>query len=117
MAVVKGIETLYGVSFSYHKISDVHIIIKDGDTQLRITVDSYLNKEARDAGKQPVKTENIISHADFALSAFYALLKGKFADYADSEDVFEEDTKTKLPSILTQQTPQGKLISQVKENE
>lgn len=117
MALVKGIETQYGSAFNYHKISDVRIITDDKGVSLRITVDSYLNKEARQSGKKPVKTVNIISNADFALTAFYALLKAKFADFADSTDDFEVLSERVSDVVtLTQQTPQGELISQTREN-
>lgn len=117
MALSKGIENMFGISFSYHKLNDVHIIIGDDGIQLRMTVASYVNKEARDEGKQPFLSENIIDGADFALTPFYKLLKAKFADYADAQDVFEDKQENPRRAVYTQQTLQGKLISQREEDE
>lgn len=116
MALKKEITNEYGVDFQYHKISDVRIINKDGDVQIRMIVDSYLNEEQRRSGKASIRTENIIQHADFALTPFYALLKAKFPQYENAEDVVEETTDA-IPAIMTQQSMDGKLISQTKEGE
>lgn len=121
MAIVKGIENIYGAKFSYHKLSDVRIAVTANGIQLRMIVESYMDKDARKTGKQPVRTENIIENADFALTPFYKLLKAKFADYAGSEDDFEDSWKTneleetKKKITYTQQTVQGKLISKYEE--
>ena len=118
MALVKGIENSYGVKFSYHKIDNVKIVVTDKGIQLRMTVDSYVDKDARKNGKKPVRTENIIEGADFALTPFYMLLKAKFADYADADDDFIDDWKETKPAKITytQQTPQGDLISHYEES-
>ena len=112
MALTKGIENLYGATFSYHKLQDVHIIVSDNGIQLRMTVDSYIDKDARKAHKKPVRTENIIDNADFALTPFYKLLKAKFTDYQDAQDDFEVINPNNADTILfVQQSPQGELIS------
>lgn len=116
MALIKGIENVYGATFNYHKISDVRITNRNGDIQLCIVVDSYIDKKARDEGKRPVQTENVILHADFALAPFYQLLRAKFGDYSDSEDVFEEDKiKSKRAAVMIQQTTDGRTISKYEE--
>lgn len=117
MAIVKGIENIYGAKFSYHKLSDVRIAVTANGIQLRMIVESYMDKDARKTGKQPVRTENIIENADFALTPFYKLLKAKFEDYAGSEDDFEDSWKPAADKniVLTQQTPQGQLISKHEE--
>ncbi len=118
MALTKGIENIYGASFNYHKISDVKIVVSDNGIQLRIIVDSFVDKDARKAGKKPVRTENIIEGADFALTPFYMLLKAKFGDFADATDDFDDAWKNKLtPQVIyTQQTPQGELLSKYRES-
>ena len=117
MALTKGIENIYGASFNYHKISDVKIVVSDNGIQLRIIVDSFVDKDARKAGKKPVRTENIIEGADFALTPFYMLLKAKFGDFADATDDFDDAWKNKVtPQVIyTQQTPQGELLSKYRE--
>lgn len=121
MALVKGIENIYGAKFSYHKLSDVRIAVTENGIQVRMIVDSYIDKQARVDGKQAVRTENIIENADFALTPFYMLLKAKFADYAEAEDDFSTDWKTngqeetKKKITYTQQTVQGKLLSKREE--
>lgn len=119
MALVKGIENLYGTKFNYHKLDNIKIVVTNNGIQLRMTVDSYVDKEARMAGKKPVRTENIIEGADFALTPFYMLLKAKFADFNDAQDDFDDAWKGALtPQIIyTQQTPQGELISKTYEGE
>ena len=118
MAITKGIENIYGVSFDYHKLVDVRIKVKDGDTTLYMTVESYRDKDARKEGKQPVRTENIILHADFALAPFYALLKAKFKDFSGASDDFEQVEKSTVSeAVYLQQTPQCKPISRFTESE
>lgn len=117
MAIEKNVENVYGAKFNYHRISEVKLLNQDGEIQLRIVVDSYVDQNARLNGKKPVRTENIILHADFALAPFYALLKAKFQDYSDSEDVFEEIERLVQPAEMIQQTVDGRLISHVKEGE
>lgn len=114
MAIKKSIENEFGTSFNYHKIKDIRIVNSDNGVQLSIIVDSYVSKEARITGKSPVRTENIISNADFALSPFYALLTSKFTQYADAEDDFDNSFKSKTDNKsvrYTQQTMKGNVIS------
>lgn len=114
MAIVKSIENEYKAKFDYHKVSDIHILVTDNDIQLRIIVDSYVNKEARKQGARAVQTENIIQHADFAVKPFYELLKAKFGMFQDGEDDYDDAWKTAedTPPLFTQQTPDGELIGQ-----
>ena len=92
MAINCEIETQYGAGFNYHKIVDVHIIVRE-QVQLRITVDSWLNKQARIEGKKPVRTCNIIDNMDFALTPFYQVLKMKFPGYTEGNDDFDDEWK------------------------
>ena len=118
MAVVKGIENVYGAEFSYHAIQSVSIMRIQNELQLRIVVASWINKEARKEGKKPVLTENIIQNADFALEPFYALLKAKFEDYSGADDDWEVVSgKKQLPAVYTQQTPAGEIISRHEEKD
>lgn len=98
MALIKEIENSYGVTFNYHKIGDVRILKTKAGTQLRITVESYLDKEARRNGKQPIKTEAIIEHAEFALDPFYALLKAKFPEFSGLDDTEHVSTGIEQPA-------------------
>lgn len=114
MAIVKSIENEYKAKFDYHKVSDIHILVTDNDIQLRIIVDSYVNKEARKQGARAVQTENIIQHADFAVKPFYELLKAKFGMFQAGVDDYDDAWKTAedTPPLFTQQTPDGELIGQ-----
>ena len=121
MAIVKDVETEFGNTFKYHKIRDVRIINSDKvGVQIGITVESYATKEARIAGKSPVKTENIITGANFALEPFYKLLTAKFDQYADADDDFDNSFKaladTKERKVrYSQQTVHGQKISEREE--
>lgn len=122
MAIVKDVETEFGNTFKYHKIRDVRIINSDKvGVQIGITVESYATKEARIAGKSPVKTENIITGADFALEPFYKLLTAKFDQYADADDDFDNSFKVTLADTkgrkvrYSQQTVHGQKISEREE--
>lgn len=120
MAIVKDVETEFGNTFQYHKIRDVRIINSDKvGVQIGITVESYATKEARIAGKSPVKTENIITGADFALEPFYKLLTAKFDQYADADDDFDNSFKAvaegKRKVRYSQQTIHGEKISEREE--
>lgn len=119
MGIKKEIENEYKAKFNYHKISEVRIFTVNGVSQLRITTESYVDKEARKAGAKAVKTENIIENADFALTPFYALLKAKFPMFQDGEDDFNDEWKTIEESRpqYTQQTPSGELLAQWEEAE
>lgn len=64
--------------------------------------------------------ENIITHADFAMSPFYALLKAKFPMFQNGIDDLDEDTEkteTRPETLFTQQTPAGDLIDRWNEED
>ena len=101
-------------------------IINDDNigVQLTLTVQSWLNKQARIDGKLPTVRQCIISNADFAMTPFYALLKAKFNEFSQGADDF--DNSFKVPEggternsgdvEYTMQTAQGRLISRRKES-
>jgi len=104
MAIIKEIPTEYGVNFNYHKISEVKIINTDNDTQVRIIVSSYADEEARKQNKTPVKKECIIQNGEFALQAFYSLLKTYFPDYKDGEDELTKKEETAYALRVVEQS-------------
>ena len=120
MAIAGKVENEFGAQFSYHKIKDVRITSdeKSGVT-LSVTVQSWINKQARIDGKQPSVRQCIILSADFALTPFYELLKAKFPDFDQSDD-FDNSFK-QLPEQqaakprFIEQTPYGRLISKREE--
>ena len=124
MAIDKSVENEYGAEFTYHKLREVRIINDDNiGVQLTLTVQSWLNKQARIDGKMPTVRQCIISNADFAMTPFYALLKAKFPEFSHGEDDF--DNSFKVPEggtessgdvEYTTQTAQGRLISRRKES-
>ena len=93
MAINKKIENEYGAEFEYHKIREVKIKNTKNGIQLIMTVDSYLDKQARIANKSPTTRECIINNADFALQPFYALLKAKFPDFKLAHDDMDNSFK------------------------
>lgn len=94
MAIKGKVENEYGAMFEYHKISDVHITHDDTNgIVLTITVDSYMDKEARINGKSPTRRQCSIVGADFAMTPFYALLKAKFEEFKNIDDDFNNDFK------------------------
>lgn len=116
MAVIKDIENVYGAEFNYHKIKSVTLNSINGNIVLKIVVASWINKEARLNGKNPVLTENIINNADFAMNPFYSLLKAKFKSYENSDDDWERlSPSARGKSSYTQLTPAGQIISQYTE--
>lgn len=88
MAIIKEIESDFGVPFVYHKIKSVRIENdpKTDEIILIMTVASYATKQARAENKNAVFTQCSISNADFALTPFYRLLKAKFPEYAGEDD-------------------------------
>lgn len=112
MAIKKSIQNEYGADFVYHKISEVRIINNGGDIQVRMVVESYLDEESRRSGKAATRTENIIQHADFAMTPFYALLKAKFPQYQDAEDLMNDEETDRQTAVMTRQTESGKLLDQ-----
>ena len=118
MAINKNVENEYGMQFAYHKIREVRVINDDNvGVQLVMTVYSWLNKEARINGKEPIIQNCIINKADFAMTPFYALLKAKFPDYSNGIDDYDNSFKTVpegTPEFF-EQTKTGKLIKRWKE--
>jgi len=59
MAMQKPIEFPSGVVAEYHRIlrANADFVSHPGKTLVTVEIGCYLNKEARDAGKQPVMTE------------------------------------------------------------
>ena len=86
MAIIKEIESEYGVPFKYHKIQSVRVESQDNEIILIMKVASYVSKEARAANKNAVYTECCINNADFALTPFYSLLKTKFPQFEGDDD-------------------------------
>lgn len=132
MAIDKQVENEYGAQFTYHKLREVRVINDDATgVQLVLTVQSWLNKQARINGREPTVRQCIIMHADFAMTPFYALLKAKFPDFAEGTDDFDNDFKAvKIPAAekmrntmeakqvqaeYTVQTMQGQLMKRWKE--
>lgn len=123
MAIDKAVENEYGAEFTYHKLRDVRVVNDDRiGVQLTLTVQSWLNKQARIDGKEPTVRQCIISNADFAMTPFYALLKAKFPDFKAGKDDFNNDFKEpaggaedgeqkKAASTFSVQTAQGRLLS------
>lgn len=130
MAIDKAVENEFGAEFTYHKLRDVRVVNDDRiGVQLTLTVQSWLNKQARIDGKEPTVRQCIISNADFAMTPFYALLKAKFPDFAsgadDYDNKFKEPDNTadakqpaeKVQPVFTVQTAQGRLLDRWNENE
>jgi hypothetical protein len=126
MAIDKQVENEYGAQFTYHKLREVRVINDDATgVQLVLTVQSWLNKQARIDGREPTVRQCIIMHADFAMTPFYALLKAKFPDFAEGTDDFDNDFKAvKAPDgkaagkpdvEYSMQTVQGQLLKRWKE--
>lgn len=115
MAIDKPVENEFGAEFTYHKLREVRIINDDKiGIQLVLTVYSWINKEARIAGKSPTVRQCIISNADFAMATFYGLLKAKFPEFSSGADDFDNSFKgpeTEAgPVEFISQTAHGKLI-------
>ncbi|MBO7735091.1 MAG: hypothetical protein J6S67_21185 [Methanobrevibacter sp.] len=125
MAINKSVENEYGAEFTYHKLREVRIINDDdAGVQLALTVYSWINKDARIAGKAPTVRRCIVNKADFALNPFYALLKAKFSDFAvsgtDGADDFDNSFKldngiNTASAEYVMQTGNGDLIERWKE--
>lgn len=124
MAIDKAVENEFGAKFTYHKLRDVRVVNDDKiGVQVTLTVQSWLNKQARIDGKEPTVRQCIISNADFALTPFYALLKAKFPEFSHGDDDY--DNSFKLPEgnelvadvrpEFTVQTAQGRLIDRWQE--
>lgn len=121
MAIEKPIDNEYGAKFNYHKLRDVRIINDDNiGIQITMTVQSWIDKEARINGKQPTVRQCIIAGADFAMLPFYTLLKAKFPEFSKGTDDYDNAFKIivdengepveKGPANYTMQTAQGGLM-------
>jgi len=80
MALLKAVETEFGVPCEYFNIGAVQEDFKGKGTE--VTLYGYANKEARDAGKQPMSAGKVqiagdeyVAGADRA--ALYAIIKLK----------------------------------------
>ena len=113
MAINGKVENEYGAKFEYHKLREIRIINDDvKGIQIYMTVQSWIDKQARIEGKQPTVRQCIIDNADFAMSPFYALLKAKFTDFAGVDDMDNgfKVKKADKPVRLFEQTLNGKLL-------
>ncbi len=123
MAVENAVENEYGAKFTYHKLREVRIVNDDKiGVQLTLTVQSWLDKQARIDGKQPTTRQCIILAADFAMTPFYTLLKAKFPEFTAGADDFDNSFKEiagaeKAKPEFFEQTGQGKLLSKWQESE
>lgn len=119
MAIDKAVENEYGAEFTYHKLREVRIVNDDKiGSQLVMTVQSWINKQARIDGKVPTVRQCIIHGADFALTPFYALLKAKFPEFTDGANDFNNDFKEEVIATpeFFEQTGNGDLLARWKEN-
>lgn len=126
MAIDKQVENEYGAKFEYHKLREIRIVNDDAvGVQLVLTIQSWLDKQARIDGKEPTVRQCIIMHADFAMTPFYQLLKAKFPEFSKGADDFDNDFKAvKAPDgkaagkpdvEYSMQTVQGQLLKRWKE--
>lgn len=103
MAVIKEIENEFGAKFNYHKLQKVIIENTDNGVTIIMNVESYLNEDARKDGKVPTVRQCIINGADFALTPFYQILKGKFPEFQNCEDemsnAFMQEEKKLKPKM------------------
>jgi hypothetical protein len=88
MALIKSIDTDYGISASYWNIGAVQEDFKGKGTE--VTFYGYASKETRDAGKQPLSSGKVqiagneyVAGADRA--ALYTIIKQK-PEFEDAED-------------------------------
>ena len=86
MALQKQIEQNSGVVAQYHKI--LNMTFDNAKKQATILVASYLSKEARDLGKQPVSMETIsrIQCQNGTMAECYSHLKS-LEKYSGSQNV------------------------------
>lgn len=119
MAINHPVENEYGAQFTYHKLREIRIINSDKiGVQLTLTVESWLDKQARIDGKQSTVRQCVIMGADFAMTPFYTLLKAKFAEFGPGADDFDNSFKDSEKSGDTEyimQTTHGKIINRRRE--
>lgn len=121
MAIDKQVENEYGVKFTYHKLREVRIVNDDNiGVQLVLTVQSWIDKQARIDGKQPTVRQCIIMAADFAMTPFYQLLKAKFPEFEagadDMDNGFKGDQPEQKPEFISQSNT-GRVFNRFKETE
>jgi hypothetical protein len=80
MALLKAIDTDYGIQANYWNVGAVHEDFKGKGTE--VTFYGYASKEARDAGKQPLSAGKVQIAGDEYVagadrSALYAIIKQK----------------------------------------
>ena len=121
MAIDKQVENEYGVKFTYHKLREVRIVNDDNiGVQLVLTVQSWIDKQARIDGKQPTVRQCIIMAADFAMTPFYQLLKAKFPEFEAGADDMDNGFKGDQPeqkSEFISQSNTGRVFNRFKETE
>ena len=80
MALIKSIDTDYGIPAEYWNIGAVQEDFKGKGTE--VTIYGYASKQARDAGKQPLSAGKVqIAGSDYVAgadrAALYAIIKQK----------------------------------------
>jgi hypothetical protein len=88
MALLKAIDTDYGIQAEYWNVGAVHEDFKGKGTE--VTFYGYASKEARDAGKQPLSAGKVQIAGDEYVagadrSALYAIIKQK-PEFEGAED-------------------------------
>ena len=88
MALIKAIDTDYGIPASYWNIGAVQEDFKGKGTE--VTFYGYASKEARDAGKQPLSAGKVQIDGDEYIAgadrqALYAIIKLK-PEFEGAED-------------------------------
>jgi len=99
VALIKSIDTEFGIPATYWNIGAVHEDFKGKGTE--VTFYGYASQEARFAGKQPLSAgkfqivgDEYVAGADRA--ALYSIIKQK-PEFADAEDALEP-TPVTLPA-------------------
>jgi hypothetical protein len=88
MALIKSIDTDYGIPATYWNIGAVQEDFKGKGTE--VTFYGYATKEAREAGKQPLSAGKVAIGGDEYVAgadrqALYAIIKLR-PEFVDSED-------------------------------
>ncbi len=87
MAIIKKVMTDLGIEAEYHKISFFYAA--DNETNMRFSVESYLNENARLQGFKPLQTET------FELVNTLDTTKFKHVFYLDTKEIELKTEKTK----------------------
>lgn len=96
MAIIKNLESRVGISVNYHRIIGVNINYRD--KKIVICLASYLDKEKRVGGFNPLEVVDIeVPTTDFDLfknenpiALAYLWLKENVVGFDESEDDYEE---------------------------